>query len=355
MGRTGEKPVRFRKSMARILLTGFVSFGEHIENVSELIVNQIPSNFSISDPWDTVRQESTVESIPVEIEKQILSVDEDGSKSIASRLINGHRWDAIIHLGLSAKSTQIKLETKARNLLDMAIPDNSGREVRQNFLGERDIDCSNKYVNHLLYPEISDFEFSNDAGSYVCNETYYRTLSTLNDLQLNEEIPCFFLHIPIKELVTVDFAIDKISEVISRLFFKPVIDVVGALFLQDKKMLLARKNSKDSLCGKWEFPGGKIEPNEDGENAIVREIMEEFGWAIRVKNKFGSWFYEYELISIVLHIFAVDFVSEVPNLMIKDDWTSHDLADWFDNSKGLNLLGADAEVAREVERFVKSM
>ena len=55
------------------------------------------------------------------------------------------------------------------------------------------------------------------------------------------------------------------------------IKVVAALIEKDGKYLIARRSTGDeNVNGKWEFPGGKVEPNEEEMTAIEREIREEF-------------------------------------------------------------------------------
>ena len=55
------------------------------------------------------------------------------------------------------------------------------------------------------------------------------------------------------------------------------IKVVAALIEKDGKYLIARRATGDeNVLGKWEFPGGKVELNEDEMVAIEREIREEF-------------------------------------------------------------------------------
>ena len=56
-----------------------------------------------------------------------------------------------------------------------------------------------------------------------------------------------------------------------------MITVVAALIEKNGKYLIAKRSTGDSnVLGKWEFPGGKVEPNEDEMDAIEREIKEEF-------------------------------------------------------------------------------
>lgn len=65
-----------------------------------------------------------------------------------------------------------------------------------------------------------------------------------------------------------------------------MIKVVAALIERDNKFLIAKRSTGDSnVFGKWEFPGGKVESNENEFQAIEREIKEEFELNIKA-NKF---------------------------------------------------------------------
>ena len=50
-----------------------------------------------------------------------------------------------------------------------------------------------------------------------------------------------------------------------------------ALIDQDGRVLLAQRPEGKPMAGLWEFPGGKIEPNETPETALIRELDEELG------------------------------------------------------------------------------
>lgn len=57
---------------------------------------------------------------------------------------------------------------------------------------------------------------------------------------------------------------------------------MGAAIVHEGRVLAARRTSPPEARGLWEFPGGKVEPGEQPEGAVVREIAEELGCEVRV-------------------------------------------------------------------------
>lgn len=69
--------------------------------------------------------------------------------------------------------------------------------------------------------------------------------------------------------------------------------VVAAMVLREGpegelQVLAGRRTRPQALKGKWEFPGGKVEPGEDDETALRREIREELGVEIELEGPFGG-------------------------------------------------------------------
>lgn len=60
------------------------------------------------------------------------------------------------------------------------------------------------------------------------------------------------------------------------------IRVVAAIVLDGGRVLACRRAPHVRQAGEWEFPGGKVEPDEDPESALAREIREELGVGITV-------------------------------------------------------------------------
>ncbi len=58
---------------------------------------------------------------------------------------------------------------------------------------------------------------------------------------------------------------------------KTVLVAAVALVDRDGRVLLARRPEGKAMAGLWEFPGGKVEPGETPEAALIRELREELG------------------------------------------------------------------------------
>lgn len=75
---------------------------------------------------------------------------------------------------------------------------------------------------------------------------------------------------------------------------KKVINVVAAAIEKDGLIFCAQRPEGKSLAGFWEFPGGKLEEGETSEEALIREIKEEFDSEIEILSYLNEASYEYD-------------------------------------------------------------
>ena len=64
--------------------------------------------------------------------------------------------------------------------------------------------------------------------------------------------------------------------------------MVGAALVRDGQVLASRRTDPPHLAGLWEFPGGKVEPGESDEQALVRELREELQVEAAVGARLGE-------------------------------------------------------------------
>jgi 8-oxo-dGTP diphosphatase len=92
----------------------------------------------------------------------------------------------------------------------------------------------------------------------------------------------------------------------------PSIRVVAAIIERDGKFLITKRPSDVHLAGLWEFPGGKVEPNESLEQALAREIDEEIGVKVEVLGEYFHVEHSYATKSVDLHFFDCAIINGDP-------------------------------------------
>ena len=85
-----------------------------------------------------------------------------------------------------------------------------------------------------------------------------------------------------------------------------MIDVVAAVIKKDNKYFIAQRNRQKHFAYHWEFPGGKVDPDESFENALKREINEELSIKIKIKNKIASEKHVDDKINVEVHYFLCE-------------------------------------------------
>lgn len=63
--------------------------------------------------------------------------------------------------------------------------------------------------------------------------------------------------------------------------------VVGAAIIMDGRVLACARSAPPEVAGRWEFPGGKVEPGEIETDALVRECAEELGVRVEIGDRLG--------------------------------------------------------------------
>ncbi|GGF00305.1 NUDIX domain-containing protein [Flavobacterium limi] len=125
-----------------------------------------------------------------------------------------------------------------------------------------------------------------------------------------------------------------------------IINVTCAIILKDKKILVTQRSEKMKLPLKWEFPGGKIEENENEIECIKREIKEEINIEIDVFRRLSNSIYDYGTFKINLIPFLANYISGEIIL------AEHNCFKLLERSELLNLDWAEADLPI-VEEFLK--
>jgi 8-oxo-dGTP diphosphatase len=114
--------------------------------------------------------------------------------------------------------------------------------------------------------------------------------------------------------------------------------VVGAALVRDARLLAAQRADPPALAGRWELPGGKVEPGEDEVSALVRECEEELGVRIAVGERVGG---DLPLVTgAVLRVYAGTIVSGevLAHEHLELRWLAAgelDSVDWLDGDRPL--------------------
>lgn len=126
---------------------------------------------------------------------------------------------------------------------------------------------------------------------------------------------------------------------------KTVRYVAAGLILRGDEVLICQRRPDQAMALKWEFPGGKMEPGESPEEALVRELKEELGITATVGTRVAHVRHAYRNGSSVdLQFFAVHrFEGEITNRIFNDlRWcTLRDLP-------GYDFLAADRGLVRDL-------
>jgi len=119
--------------------------------------------------------------------------------------------------------------------------------------------------------------------------------------------------------------------------------VVGAVIIKDRKVF-ATQRGYGNYAGWWEFPGGKIEPGEEPEAALIRELNEELVADISIERYFATSEYDYPEFRASLRCYLCNIKSDDVTLL------EHRSAAWLgrDEVYSVKWLGADLPIIEKL-------
>ena len=92
--------------------------------------------------------------------------------------------------------------------------------------------------------------------------------------------------------------------------------VVAAVISDDQgRILISQRKENAVLPLLWEFPGGKVEYGESNQEALVRELKEELGVTIEVKEAMGRKIYEYTELIVDFYLFKAKLIDGEPQCL----------------------------------------
>ena len=128
------------------------------------------------------------------------------------------------------------------------------------------------------------------------------------------------------------------------------IHVVAAIIRRqqgDTVKIFSTQRGYGEFKGGWEFPGGKIEPGETPEQALVREIQEELNVTVQVGRLVDMVEYDYPAFHLSMHCFLCELAEDASHLELRE----HEAARWLarQDMDSVEWLPADQGVADKLK------
>ena len=122
------------------------------------------------------------------------------------------------------------------------------------------------------------------------------------------------------------------------------IEVVAGVITDGGRFFATQRGYGDYKDG-WEFPGGKVEPGESPEQALVRELKEELAVEVKVGERICTVEYDYPKFHLTMHCFFCTLPAGCRPTLLE-----HEAARWLDRESlgSVNWLPADVEVVKKL-------
>ena len=110
-----------------------------------------------------------------------------------------------------------------------------------------------------------------------------------------------------------------------------ITEVVAALIWSGKHFMICQRPAHKARGMLWEFVGGKVEPGESREEALVRECREELDVTVSVGDIFMEVVHKYPDITVHLSVFHANIIDGCPKLLEHNDicWITADEIDRY--------------------------
>ena len=126
-----------------------------------------------------------------------------------------------------------------------------------------------------------------------------------------------------------------------------ITEVVAALIWQGETFMICQRPAHKARGLLWEFVGGKVEPGETKEMALIRECREELAVTVSVGEVFMEVTHEYPDLTVHLTLFHAEIVCGEPQLLEHNDirWiTPREIPQY-------GFCPADVEILEEIKKF----
>ena len=100
---------------------------------------------------------------------------------------------------------------------------------------------------------------------------------------------------------------------------KRVTEVVAALIWEEDRFLICQRPAHKARGLLWEFVGGKVEPEETKEQALIRECQEELAVTISVGEVFMEVDHDYPDLNVHLTLFNAAIIEGTPRMLEHND------------------------------------
>ena len=100
---------------------------------------------------------------------------------------------------------------------------------------------------------------------------------------------------------------------------KRVTEVVAALIWEEDRFLICQRPAHKARGLLWEFVGGKVEPEETKEQALIRECQEELAVTISVGEVFMEVDHDYPDLNVHLTLFNAAIIEGTPKMLENND------------------------------------